>query len=95
MENREKQSRLGFIMLSARGAPSAAEMCGCAGKQWRSFMLIYVICLVVLSLPTMIMEIYSWGVRRRRGHFLYVSSIGGRGKWNPVGHRLSHQETLR
>ena len=61
MQNRERLgSRLGFIMLSAGCAIGCGNvwkfpwMCGQNGGG--SFMLLYIICLVVLGLPAMTME---------------------------------------
>ena len=61
MKNRERLgSRLGFIMLSAGCAIGCGNvwkfpwMCGQNGGG--SFMLLYIICLVVLGLPAMTME---------------------------------------
>ena len=61
MENRERLgSRLGFIMLSAGCAIGCGNvwkfpwMCGQNGGG--SFMLLYILCLLVLGLPVMIME---------------------------------------
>lgn len=62
MENRERLgSRLGFIMLSAGCAIGCGNvwkfpwMCGQNGGG--SFMLIYVLCLLLLGLPAMVMEL--------------------------------------
>ena len=61
MEKRERLgSRLGFIMLSAGCAIGCGNvwkfpwMCGQNGGG--SFMLLYILCLLVLGLPVMIME---------------------------------------
>ena len=61
MENRERLgSRLGFIMLSAGCAIGCGNvwkfpwMCGRNGGG--SFMLLYILCLLVLGLPVMVME---------------------------------------
>ena len=61
MENREQlSSRLGFIMLSAGCAIGCGNvwkfpwMCGRNGGG--SFMLLYILCLLVLGLPVMVME---------------------------------------
>ena len=62
MEKREQLgSRLGFIMLSAGCAIGCGNvwkfpwMCGQNGGG--SFMLVYVICLLILGLPAMVMEL--------------------------------------
>ena len=62
MENREiLGSRLGYIMLSAGCAIGCGNvwkfpwMCGQNGGG--SFMLLYIICLLVLGLPAMVMEL--------------------------------------
>ena len=61
MQNRERLgSRLGFIMLSAGCAIGCGNvwkfpwMCGQNGGG--SFMLLYILCLLVLGLPVMVME---------------------------------------
>ena len=61
MKNRERLgSRLGFIMLSAGCAIGCGNvwkfpwMCGQNGGG--SFMLLYILCLLVLGLPVMVME---------------------------------------
>ena len=61
MGNRERLgSRLGFIMLSAGCAIGCGNvwkfpwMCGSNGGG--SFMLLYILCLLVLGLPVMVME---------------------------------------
>ena len=97
MENRERLgSRLGFIMLSAGCAIGCGNvwkfpwMCGQNGGG--SFLLIYVICLIVLGLPTMIME-FSVGACGADESTLYVSEIIRRqGQMESVGHRLSHRK---
>ena len=62
MKNRERLgSRLGFIMLSAGCAIGCGNvwkfpwMCGQNGGG--SFMLLYILCLLVLGLPAMVMEL--------------------------------------
>ena len=90
MENRERLgSRLGFIMLSAGCAIGCGNvwkfpwMCGQNGGG--SFMLIYVICLIVLGLPTMIMEFSVGRAAQRSPLYMYRKLSGGRGKWNLWG----------
>ena len=61
MENRERlSSRLGFILLSAGcaiGCGNVWKFPWMAGKNGGgSFVLIYILCLIVLGLPVMIME---------------------------------------
>lgn len=97
MENRERLgSRLGFIMLSAGCAIGCGNvwkfpwMCGQNGGG--SFMLIYVICLIVLGLPTMIMEFSVGRAAQTSPLYMYRKLSGGRGKWESVGHRLSHRK---
>ena len=90
MENRERLgSRLGFIMLSAGCAIGCGNvwkfpwMCGQNGGG--SFMLIYVICLIVLGLPTMIMEFSVGRAAQTSPIYMYRKLSGGRGKWNLWG----------
>jgi neurotransmitter:Na+ symporter, NSS family len=90
MENRERLgSRLGFIMLSAGCAIGCGNvwkfpwMCGQNGGG--SFMLIYVICLIVLGLPTMIMEFSVGRAAQTSPLYMYRKLSGGRGKWNLWG----------
>lgn len=88
--NRERLgSRLGFIMLSAGCAIGCGNvwkfpwMCGQNGGG--SFMLIYVICLIVLGLPTMIMEFSVGRAAQTSPLYMYRKLSGGRGKWNLWG----------
>ena len=90
MENRERLgSRLGFIMLSAGCAIGCGNvwkfpwMCGQNGGG--SFMLIYVICLIVLGLPAMIMEFSVGRAAQTSPLYMYRKLSGGRGKWNLWG----------
>ena len=90
MEKRERLgSRLGFIMLSAGCAIGCGNvwkfpwMCGQNGGG--SFMLIYVICLIVLGLPTMIMEFSVGRAAQTSPLYMYRKLSGGRGKWNLWG----------
>lgn len=82
-------SRLGFIMLSAGCAIGCGNvwkfpwMCGQNGGG--SFMLIYVICLIVLGLPTMIMEFSVGRAAQTSPLYMYRKLSGGRGKWNLWG----------
>ena len=60
MKREQLGSRLGFIMLSAGCAIGCGNvwkfpwMCGQNGGG--SFMLVYIICLIVLGIPSLIME---------------------------------------
>lgn len=99
MENRERLgSRLGFIMLSAGCAIGCGNvwkfpwMCGQNGGG--SFMLIYVICLIVLGLPTMIME-FPWGARRRRVPSICIGNYPAAGANGICGASSVSSETLR
>ena len=90
MEKRERLgSRLGFIMLSAGCAIGCGNvwkfpwMCGQNGGG--SFMLIYVICLIVLGLPAMIMEFSVGRAAQTSPLYMYRKLSGGRGKWNLWG----------
>ena len=58
-------------------------MCGQNGGG--SFMLIYVICLIVLGLPTMIMEFSVGRAAQTSPLYMYRKLSGGRGKWNLWG----------
>lgn len=90
MENRERLgSRLGFIMLSAGCAIGCGNvwkfpwMCGQNGGG--SFMLIYVICLVVLGLPAMIMELSVGRAAQTSPLYMYQKlAKNGRG-WKYFG----------
>ena len=78
MEKREQLgSRLGFIMLSAGCAIGCGNVWkfpwACGQNGGGSFMLIYIICLLVLGLPAMVMEL---SVGR--------ASVNGK-KWRPLG----------
>ena len=48
-------------------------------------MLIYVICLIVLGLPTMIMEFSVGRAAQTSPLYMYRKLSGGRGKWNLWG----------
>ena len=90
MENRERLgSRLGFIMLSAGCAIGCGNvwkfpwMCGQNGGG--SFMLIYVICLLVLGLPAMIMELSVGRAAQTSPLYMYQKlAKNGRG-WKYFG----------
>ena len=84
MEKRERLgSRLGFIMLSAGCAIGCGNvwkfpwMCGQNGGG--SFMLIYVICLVILGLPAMVMEL-SVGRAAQTSPLYMYEKLGQKGK---------------
>ncbi len=91
MENREKLgSRLGFIMLSA----------GCAigcGNVWKfpwmtgqygggSFVLIYILCLIVLGLPVMTMEFAVGRAAQTSPLFMYKKLQKPGQKWGVIGY---------
>lgn len=90
MENRERLgSRLGFIMLSAGCAIGCGNvwkfpwMCGQNGGG--SFMLIYVLCLLVLGLPVMVMEIAVGRAAQSSPVNMFKKLQGKNGKWAPLG----------
>lgn len=90
MEKRERLgSRLGFIMLSA----GCAIGCGnvwkfpweCGQNGGGSFMLIYIICLLVLGLPAMVMELSVGRAAQTSPLYMYQKlSVNGK-KWRPLG----------
>ena len=90
MEKRERLgSRLGFIMLSA----GCAIGCGnvwkfpweCGQNGGGSFMLIYIICLLVLGLPAMVMELSVGRAAQTSPLYMYQKlSVTGK-KWRPLG----------
>ena len=89
MENRERLgSRLGFIMLSAGCAIGCGNvwkfpwMCGQNGGG--SFMLLYIICLLVLGLPAMVMEL-SVGRAAQTSPLYMYGKLSGKKKWNILG----------
>lgn len=90
MENRERLgSRLGFIMLSAGCAIGCGNvwkfpwMCGQNGGG--SFMLIYILCLLVLGLPVMTMEL-SIGRAAQTSPLYMYGKLAEKGKhWNLFG----------
>ena len=64
MKREQLGSRLGFIMLSAGCAIGCGNvwkfpwMCGQNGGG--SFMLIYLLCLVILGIPALVFGIFHW-----------------------------------
>ena len=91
MENRERLgSRLGFIMLSAGCAIGCGNvwkfpwMCGQYGGG--SFMLVYLICLVLLGLPALVME-FSAGRAAQCSPIHMYTKLGKPGtKWGLWGY---------
>ena len=92
MENRERLgSRLGFIMLSAGCAIGCGNvwkfpwMCGQNGGG--SFVLIYILCLLVLGLPTMIMELTVGRAAQTSPLYMYekLARSGKKKKWKACG----------
>ena len=91
MENRERLgSRLGFIMLSAGCAIGCGNvwkfpwMCGQYGGG--SFMLVYLICLVLLGLPALVME-FSAGRAAQCSPIHMYTKLGKPGtKWRLWGY---------
>ena len=90
MENRERLgSRLGFIMLSAGCAIGCGNvwkfpwMCGQNGGG--SFMLIYLLCLIVLGLPAMVMELSIGRAAQTSPLYMYQKLSKGSRKWGIFG----------
>ncbi|MCR5294038.1 MAG: sodium-dependent transporter [Lachnospiraceae bacterium] len=92
MDKRERLgSRLGFIMLSAGCAIGCGNvwkfpwMCGQYGGG--SFMLVYLICLIVLGLPVLVME-FSVGRAAQTSPVYMYSKLAkkGRSKWGIWGY---------
>ena len=88
-EKREQLgSRLGFIMLSAGCAIGCGNvwkfpwMCGQNGGG--SFMLVYVICLLILGLPAMVMEL-SVGRAAQTSPLYMYEKLSGKRKWKIPG----------
>lgn len=82
MQERERLgSRLGFIMLSAGCAIGCGNvwkfpwMCGQNGGG--SFMLLYILCLLVLGLPVMVME-FAVAAQRRPAPSICTSALKSR-----------------
>ena len=90
MENNRERlgSRLGFIMLSAGCAIGCGNvwkfpwLCGQNGGG--SFMLIYVICLILLGLPAMIME-FAVGRASQSSPIYMYQKLSGKKKWGVFG----------
>ena len=92
MENREKLgSRLGFIMLSAGCAIGCGNVWkfpwSCGQNGGGGFMLIYVICLILLGLPTMTME-FSVGRAAQRSPLKMYNKLASKPgkKWTAMGY---------
>ena len=92
MEKRERLgTRLGFIMLSAGCAIGCGNvwkfpwMCGQNGGG--SFMLIYVLCLILMGLPAMIMEFSVGRAAQTSPLYMYpkLSTAKNKKKWGPFG----------
>lgn len=91
MENRERLgSRLGFIMLSAGCAIGCGNVWkfpwACGQNGGGSFMLIYVLCLLLLGLPVMVMEIAVGRAAQTSPVYMYRKLQGKKGKWGPLGY---------
>lgn len=90
MENNRERlgSRLGFIMLSAGCAIGCGNvwkfpwLCGQNGGG--SFMLIYVICLILLGLPAMVME-FAVGRASQSSPIYMYQKLSGKKKWGVFG----------
>ena len=90
MENRERLgSRLGFIMLSAGCAIGCGNvwkfpwMCGRNGGG--SFMLLYILCLLVLGLPVMVMEFAVGRAAQASPIYMYQRLEKPGHKWGVFG----------
>ncbi len=90
MENRERLgSRLGFIMLSAGCAIGCGNvwkfpwMCGQNGGG--SFMLVYILCLLLLGLPAMVMELSVGRAAQTSPLYMYEKLSGGGKRWRIPG----------
>ena len=90
MENRERLgSRLGFIMLSAGCAIGCGNvwkfpwMCGRNGGG--SFMLLYILCLLVLGLPVMVMEFSVGRAAQASPIYMYQRLEKPGHKWGVFG----------
>ena len=90
MEKRERLgSRLGFIMLSAGCAIGCGNvwkfpwMCGQNGGG--SFMLVYILCLLLLGLPAMIMELSVGRAAQTSPLYMYEKLSGGGKRWRIPG----------
>lgn len=95
MEKRERLgSRLGFIMLSAGCAIGCGNvwkfpwMCGQNGGG--SFMLIYILCLLILGIPAMVMELSVGRAAQTSPLYMYQKLAGsvhknGGTRWKPLG----------
>lgn len=90
MKNRERLgSRLGFIMLSAGCAIGCGNvwkfpwMCGQNGGG--SFMLVYLVCLILLGLPVMIMEFAVGRAAQTSPVFMYQKLEKSGQKWGFMG----------
>ena len=90
MENRERLgSRLGFIMLSAGCAIGCGNvwkfpwMCGQNGGG--SFMLIYLLCLVILGIPALVLEFSIGRAAQTSPLFMYRKLEKPGQKWGIFG----------
>lgn len=91
MENRERLgSRLGFIMLSAGCAIGCGNvwkfpwMCGQYGGG--SFMLVYLICLVLLGTPALVMEFSAGRAAQTSPIYMYQKLTRPGTKWGAWGY---------
>lgn len=90
MKTRERLgSRLGFLMLSAGCAIGCGNvwkfpwMCGQNGGG--SFMLVYLICLILLGIPAMVMELAIGRGAQTSPVFMYKKLQKKNGKWGIFG----------
>ena len=91
MDKRERLgSRLGFIMLSAGCAIGCGNvwkfpwMCGQYGGG--SFMLVYLLALVLMGLPVLVMEFSIGRAAQTSPIYMYRKLQGPRGKWGFMGY---------
>ena len=91
MENRERLgSRLGFIMLSAGCAIGCGNvwkfpwMCGQYGGG--SFMLVYLVCLVLLGTPALVMEFSAGRAAQTSPIYMYKKLAKPGTKWGAWGY---------
>ena len=91
MQKRERLgSRLGFIMLSAGCAIGCGNvwkfpwMCGQYGGG--SFMLVYLLALVLMGLPVLVMEFSMGRAAQTSPIYMYKKLQGPKGKWGFMGY---------
>lgn len=89
MEREKLGSRLGFIMLSAGCAIGCGNvwkfpwMCGQNGGG--SFMLVYILCLLILGIPAMVMEFSVGRASQVSPIYMYKKLSKPKQKWGVFG----------